>query len=82
MPNCSPALPTRVIDIGLLGLRNFSRLHIADLDEKDYYAALSYCWGGPQPMTTEAVYAALQHIIEPNSMSQTVRRFRSKVSQL
>ncbi|PVH87652.1 HET-domain-containing protein [Cadophora sp. DSE1049] len=49
-----PLLPTRVLD--LQEFRNDSgpciRLHVSQNGETGHYAALSYCWGGPQAITT------------------------------
>ncbi|CAG8950288.1 hypothetical protein HYFRA_00006780 [Hymenoscyphus fraxineus] len=49
--SASGPLPTRVLDVcPNYGLEKL-RLH-ASHEEKDQYAALSYCWGGPQPIVT------------------------------
>ncbi|KAK4184901.1 heterokaryon incompatibility protein-domain-containing protein [Podospora australis] len=54
-PGCvysgKPLLPTRVIDVGLDAYSNV-RLHISSPEKRGDYVALSYCWGGPQPVTT------------------------------
>jgi Heterokaryon incompatibility protein (HET) len=58
-PSCphpkTPPLPSRVIDVGTTGDKGKVKLHIASLVERQDYTALSYCWGGPQPvlLTTE-----------------------------
>jgi hypothetical protein len=44
-----PPLPTRVLDIS----NGDIRLHISGY-ERHSYCALSYCWGGPQPVRTLA----------------------------
>lgn len=44
-------LPTRVIDVGSVqdpSLKLFS----SGIGQCDHYVALSYCWGGPQPLMT------------------------------
>ncbi|CZR55653.1 uncharacterized protein PAC_05541 [Phialocephala subalpina] len=52
-----PLLPTRVLDV-----REFwndsgpcIRLHSSGDGERGHYAALSYCWGGPQTITTTKI---------------------------
>jgi hypothetical protein len=46
-----PRLPTRVIDVG--SSRNVSlKLFSSGVEQCDHYVALSYCWGGPQPLLT------------------------------
>lgn len=53
-PNCNvpelAPLPTRVIDVGL-DLSSPVKLYVSD-GCKDYYAALSYCWGDKQEYIT------------------------------
>lgn len=44
-------LPTRVLDVDP-GLASCIRLRETGMDDHGTYAALSYCWGGPQPLTT------------------------------
>ncbi|KAK4951162.1 hypothetical protein LTR10_010134 [Elasticomyces elasticus] len=49
-PGTAPSpLPTRLIDVKSCG--NAVRLHISSSDDRNYYAALSYCWGGNQSIT-------------------------------
>jgi Heterokaryon incompatibility protein (HET) len=43
-------LPTRVIDVGVEDRSEEPRLFLSQ-GCKDRYATLSYCWGGPQPIT-------------------------------
>jgi hypothetical protein len=43
-------LPTRIIDVGSKDETPF--LHINQASERASYVALSYCWGGPQKVTT------------------------------
>ncbi|KAH7394194.1 heterokaryon incompatibility protein-domain-containing protein, partial [Phaeosphaeria sp. MPI-PUGE-AT-0046c] len=45
-------LPSRVIDVGTKTPIKSVRLHWSGDNECDKYAALSYCWGGPQPLNT------------------------------
>jgi len=50
--NCAlPALPTRVLDVGLSGDLQI-KLHRSGPQQHDDYIALSYCWGGPQKCQT------------------------------
>ena len=44
------ALPARVIDVGIGDGSEEPRLFLSR-GSKDRYATLSYCWGGPQPVT-------------------------------
>ncbi|KAI1755417.1 hypothetical protein F4782DRAFT_527469 [Xylaria castorea] len=49
------SLPTRVIDLQnqrLTTIPKGLRLHISDLEEEDYYAALSHRWGDKFPFQT------------------------------
>ncbi|KAK3984338.1 heterokaryon incompatibility protein-domain-containing protein [Cladorrhinum sp. PSN332] len=46
-----PLLPTRVIDAGTPGSPSV-HIHASSPDEHEEYIALSYCWGGPQPVIT------------------------------
>jgi hypothetical protein len=48
----SPTLPKRVVDVGTDSLNPRLTLHISEPNEKALYVALSYCWGGPQEITT------------------------------
>lgn len=45
-------LPKRIVDIGTGDSSSSLRLHLSGPDEKAPYVALSYCWGGPQDITT------------------------------
>jgi len=47
-----PILPKRVIDVGAGVSDRPVTLHISEPNEKAFYLALSYCWGGPQEITT------------------------------
>lgn len=48
-----PQLPTRVIDVGAIESTSIM-LHTTNEGECDDYVALSYCWGGPQPLTANS----------------------------
>ena len=48
---CIPLLPSRVIDVGE-NTDSAVKLHISQSGERAPYVALSYCWGGPQPLVT------------------------------
>jgi hypothetical protein len=43
-------LPTRVVDVGPRDGSQDPRIYISK-GEQDHYLVLSYCWGGPQPIT-------------------------------
>ncbi|WYZ41742.1 hypothetical protein EsH8_V_000637 [Colletotrichum jinshuiense] len=47
----NPRLPSRVLDVGDAGSATV-RLYTSRVDERGEYVTLSYCWGGPQPLTT------------------------------
>jgi hypothetical protein len=48
--NADSYLPTRIIAVGAKDETPF--LHISKASERASYVALSYCWGGPQKVTT------------------------------
>ena len=50
----NPLLPSRILDIGLDQSSSTVKLKVTDKTRKERgpYSALSYCWGGPQPITT------------------------------
>jgi hypothetical protein len=48
----SVTLPSRLIDVGDDTIAPDVRLHTTRSGETLEYVALSYCWGGPQPVTT------------------------------
>ena len=82
-PNCSepqalPPLPTRVIDVGdpspvdVDGQQSL-KLVITN-GQPGRYAALSYCWGGQQPITlTAATLERLQHGMPLADFPPTIR---------
>jgi hypothetical protein len=53
-PQCGesepPLLPTRVLDVTLSSDEDTTKLHISSRGQRAEYLALSYCWGGPQPL--------------------------------
>jgi hypothetical protein len=51
-PNTNVPLPSRLIDVGDDMVAPDVRLRVFGQGETDAYTALSYCWGGPQPVTT------------------------------
>jgi hypothetical protein len=68
----SPRLPTRVIYVGHGSLD--VRLYESKIGETGEYIALSYCWGGPQAVTTtrEAIDRYTTGI-DVSSLPQTIR---------
>lgn len=68
-----PRLPTRILDVGAV---HSSAVSLRATGANDYgqYAALSYCWGGPQPlMATKSNIAQLMAGIEVSALPQTLR---------
>ena len=45
-------LPRRVLEISSVNGMSQVKLHIAEENKRGRYVALSYCWGGPQRLTT------------------------------
>ncbi|KAF4629490.1 hypothetical protein G7Y89_g8656 [Cudoniella acicularis] len=62
-------LPTTVLDV----LSPNPKLHISAPDERGEYVALSYCWGGPQLMTTKDTLQANMAGIALHTLSQTIQ---------
>ena len=50
----SSFIPTRLIDVGKDDCKQSIHVHLTS-GEKTPYAALSYCWGGPQRVTMTTV---------------------------
>jgi len=50
-----PSLPNRVLEILNEEEELTIRLHISESEERGSYAALSYCWGGPQRFTLKSM---------------------------
>lgn len=68
-----PRLPTRVLDVESLP-EHMIRLHPTGPDEIEDYAALSYCWGGPQPLTaSDSNLEELIHGIEVSALPLTLQ---------
>ena len=71
-----PRLPTRVIDVGDSAKGEQPRIFTTN-GLMGEYACLSYCWGGPQPVTlTKATLREMQKILSlndlPNSLQDSV----------
>lgn len=47
-----PVLPKRGLDIASIDKSSEVKLYITKENEQGRYIALSYCWGGPQRLTT------------------------------
>ncbi|KAJ4290282.1 hypothetical protein N0V90_010497 [Kalmusia sp. IMI 367209] len=63
-------LPTRVLDIS----SPRPQVYITRANERGDYAALSYCWGGPQtPMTTSKNIQEMVNGLETASFSQSIQ---------
>lgn len=76
-PGCSryreAKLPTRVLDVGDPRSSTVS-LRSTGVDEHGDYTALSYCWGGPQPITaTKGNMSQLTKGVEVTSLPQTLQ---------
>ncbi|KAI1739077.1 heterokaryon incompatibility protein-domain-containing protein [Xylaria scruposa] len=68
-----PQLPTRVIDVGALE-SNSIKLHTTGAEECDNYVTLSYCWGGPQPLTANSItIMQLMNGVNISSLPPTIR---------
>lgn len=79
-PRCQASisrfLPNRVLDVDVPGRPSIIRLVSTNtvLPPERKYAALSYCWGGPQPITTTtSTISAHQSQIFVESLPQTLR---------
>ncbi|KUJ11535.1 HET-domain-containing protein [Mollisia scopiformis] len=69
-----PALPTRVLDLGESDTCEKIKLHISVPLQHGRYVALSYCWGGPQQMTTTTTTIdSMIAGIALNSVPKTIR---------
>ncbi|KAM5351004.1 hypothetical protein ACJ41O_003727 [Fusarium nematophilum] len=68
-----PRLPTRVLDVDP-SYGSTVRLRPIDAKDRDNYVALSYCWGGPQPLTTtKSNIADLMAGIQVSDLPQTLQ---------
>lgn len=66
-------LPTRLVDVTPIDGSEIVRIHTT-YGEKERYAALSYCWGGPQPIAlTKATMAQMEKMIQLSSLPQTLQ---------
>ena len=69
-----PLLPARILDLGHPDEECSPRLHISKAGEKSSYAALSYCWGGPQHITTTVgTIEARTHGISLETLPQSIQ---------
>ncbi|KAL2689081.1 hypothetical protein Neosp_003133 [[Neocosmospora] mangrovei] len=73
VPPMKSQLPTRVLDVDT-NLGSIVRLQEQNTGILERYAALSYCWGGPQPLTaTKSNLQALISGFEVEKLPQTLR---------
>lgn len=73
-----PRLPTRVLDVGPGDGSPSVRLCVPAEDQRGPYLALSYCWGGPQPLVTttgnlEAMRSGVSEATLPQTLQDAVR---------
>jgi hypothetical protein len=72
--NSTPYLPTRVIDVGSAASKKRLHLHVSQKDEMACYAALSYCWGGPQRVkTTSDTINAYMKRLPASTLPKTIQ---------
>jgi len=72
----NPLLPSRVLDIGLDQSSSTIKLHVTDKARKERgpYLALSYCWGGPQPIITiKSSIEKLKSGLAISTLPQTIK---------
>ncbi|RDW67716.1 hypothetical protein BP6252_09112 [Coleophoma cylindrospora] len=68
-----PLLPTRVIDVGSGSQPPSLRLRLSSPGQRAPYLALSYCWGGPQQLTTTTTtLAANLNALPGNQLPRTI----------
>ncbi|KAL9088675.1 MAG: hypothetical protein Q9159_003011 [Coniocarpon cinnabarinum] len=68
-----PSLPKRLVDVSCFQSDGGVRLKVVTPDDRERYAALSYCWGGSANlMTTSASLASHLAFIPAASLPQTV----------
>ncbi|KAF3766495.1 HET-domain-containing protein [Cryphonectria parasitica EP155] len=73
VPSIPTSLPTRVLDVGLGDGSDIVRIRETH-SEIGKYAALSYCWGGPQPvMLTKGTYMSMTMGFELSTLPMTLR---------
>jgi Heterokaryon incompatibility protein (HET) len=69
-----PILPHRVIDVGAEDSSTSARLFINDSLQRGEYTCLSYCWGGPQDVsTTTATLEQYSICLPSDKLPQTIR---------
>jgi hypothetical protein len=68
-----PKLPKRVIDVGLPGMNASPALRISAPYERGFYIALSYCWGGPQEITTTVATLESHTSSLPANLPRTIQ---------
>jgi heterokaryon incompatibility protein (HET) len=69
-----PILPHRVIDVGAEDSSTSARLFINDSQQRGEYTCLSYCWGGPQDVsTTTATLEQYSICLPSDELPQTIR---------
>jgi len=67
-------LPSRLIDVVRDLRAAIVKLHITHKAERGAYVALSYCWGGPQPVTTTTSnLESMKFGLELLSLPQTIQ---------
>ncbi|CZR54078.1 uncharacterized protein PAC_03961 [Phialocephala subalpina] len=76
---CAPLLPSRILQVSPCQepdsqVRQPVKLHISLPDERAEYIALSYCWGGPQPvLATRENLSRHQQGFDTSCFPQTIR---------
>ena len=69
-----PILPHRVIEVGAEDSSTSARLFINDSLQRGEYTCLSYCWGGPQDVsTTTATLEQYSICLPSDKLPQTIR---------
>ncbi|KAI1850296.1 hypothetical protein JX266_004154 [Neoarthrinium moseri] len=81
-PDCGPSeqppiLPTRVLRVDYGGGEDSIQLHISGKGQRGDYLALSYSWGGPQPLTT--MTHNIDALVGGISLSQFPRTLRDAI---
>ncbi|OCK78429.1 HET-domain-containing protein [Lepidopterella palustris CBS 459.81] len=70
-----PALPHRLLDLAIEQDNSLVKLHISDVTGNcGQYAALSYCWGGPQPIIASTCsLETLKSGVSVSTLPQTIK---------
>ncbi|KAK4123677.1 HET-domain-containing protein [Parathielavia appendiculata] len=72
--NTNVALPSRLIDVGDNMIAPDVRLRVTEQGDTGEYTALSYCWGGPQPVTlTLGNLDSMRQIIPLKDLPRTLQ---------